>query len=64
MKNSMMYKFIYNRLDETMGAKVQDYVRQSPVDMRYANKMELFEEAYSSERQIVRIFRVKDAYSF
>lgn len=32
--------------------------------MKYANKLDLFEEAYSSERLIVRIFRVKDAYNY
>ncbi|CAL6011331.1 Dolichyl-diphosphooligosaccharide--protein_glycosyltransferase [Hexamita inflata] len=64
MKNSMMYKMIYYRLDETMGANAKDYVRQSQFDTRYANKLDLFEEAYSSERQIVRIYRVKDVYNF
>lgn len=64
MKNSMMYKMIYNKLDETMGAQPRDYVRQQGIDVRYANKLDLFEEAYSSERQIVRIYRVKDVYNF
>lgn len=64
MKNSMMYKMVYNHLDEIMGGQPRDYSRQSDVDMRYANKLELFEEAYSSERQIVRIFRVKDQFNF
>ena len=64
MKNSMMYKFIYNQLDEAMGTNVRDNVRNSTIDVRYANKMDYFEEAFSSERLIVRIYRVKDGHNF
>ena len=47
-----------------MGANVRDNVRNSAIDTRYANKMDYFEEAFSSERMIVRIYRVKDGHNF
>lgn len=64
MKNSMMYKFIYSGLGETMGGAPADHVRHSGVDARYADRLSLFVEAYSSERQIVRVYRVLDARNF
>ncbi|KAH0570429.1 Dolichyl-diphosphooligosaccharide--protein glycosyltransferase [Spironucleus salmonicida] len=64
MKNSMMYKFIYHKLDEQFGQDAKDMVRNSTIDMKYANKMDLFQEVYSSERLIVRVYKVKDATNF
>lgn len=64
MKNSMMYKMVYYRLDEAMGGEARDYSRNSEIDSKYANNLRMFEEVYSSERLIVRLYKVKDAFNF
>jgi dolichyl-diphosphooligosaccharide--protein glycosyltransferase len=60
MRNSLMYRLCYYRFDEISnapGRKGYDTVRQAEIGYK-GFKLEHFTEAYTSERWIVRIYKV------
>eukprot|EP00177_Eucheuma_denticulatum_P007535 GFKZ01013722.1.p1 GENE.GFKZ01013722.1~~GFKZ01013722.1.p1 ORF type:complete len:776 (-),score=74.34 GFKZ01013722.1:1620-3947(-) len=60
MKNSLMYKMSYYRFDESGGMDgAVDRVRQTQIKDASTIKFKYFEEAFTSEHWIVRIYRVK-----
>lgn len=63
MKQSTMFKFNYHKNEELDGRNF-DRNRNQLVDARAAGQLDAFEEAFSSERHIVRIYKVKDATNF
>lgn len=60
MKQSMMYNMAYHRFDEMKmeGGHAIDRVRRSPI--REPTTLTTVQEVFTSERWIVRIFKVKD----
>lgn len=59
MRNSLMYKCIYHRMGELAGPQARDAVRGSPIgDVN--PKLSVLEEVFSSERYMVRIYKVKN----
>lgn len=62
LRNSLMYRLCYYRFDEMIqgGQAGFDRVRQVPMKEEAAKiKLKYFEEAFTSENWIVRIYRVK-----
>jgi len=60
MRNSLMYRLCYYRFDEVVsapGKKGYDTVRQAVIGFKNY-KLERFTEAYTSDRWIVRIYKV------
>ncbi len=59
MRNSILYKCVYYRMGELAGPRATDAVRQTPIgDLN--PKLNVLEEVFSSERFMVRIFKVKN----
>lgn len=58
MKKSLMYKLSYYRFGDTPG-QGHDRVRNAHIPESKSIKLKYFEEAYTSENWIVRIYRVK-----
>jgi len=63
MKQSTMFKFNYYKNEELDGRNF-DRNRNQLVDAKAAGQLDAFEEAFSSERHIVRIYKVKDSLNF
>ena len=59
LKESIMYKMSYYRLDEITNGKPYDRVRQSDLPQK-SPKLYSMKEAYSTENFIVRIFKLKE----
>lgn len=57
--NSIMFKTVYHGMSDVGGPNMIDNVRQSPI-ANTNTKLSVLEEVYSSERLIVRIFKVKN----
>ncbi|KAI5951445.1 STT3 [Candida jiufengensis] len=61
MKNSLMYKMCYYRFAELFGGRDGvDRVRNQQISAADAPKLNVVEEAFTSENWIVRIYKVKD----
>ncbi len=63
LKKSLMYKLSYYRFGDVAtqggGSYGHDRVRQTPITDAKSIKLKYFEEAFTSENWIVRIYRVK-----
>ncbi len=59
MRNSILYKCVYHRMGELAGPRATDMVRQVPIG-EVNPKLNVLEEVFSSERFMVRIFKVKN----
>ena len=57
--NSVLYKTIYHGMSQVGGPNAMDAVRQTPIADTNP-KLSVLEEVYSSERFIVRIYKVKN----
>lgn len=57
--NSILYKTVYHKMIELGGPDVMDNVRHTPINDPDP-KLSVLEEVFSSERFIVRIFKVKN----
>ncbi|KAJ1997865.1 oligosaccharyl transferase stt3 subunit [Coemansia thaxteri] len=62
MKNSLMHKMSYYRFDEIMGGKGFDRVRKQKLPSSVT--LDNFEEAYTTENWLVRVYKVKDLDNF
>mgnify|MGYP000003354806 FL=1 len=61
MKNSLMYKLSYHRFTELFGGRDGvDRVRNQQIPANEVPKLNVVEEAFTSENWIVRIYKVKD----
>lgn len=58
MKESLMYKMSYYRMNDIMGGKPRDNARGCSLPSKSPD-LNVLEESFSSERFIVRIFKVK-----
>ncbi|KAJ2162428.1 oligosaccharyl transferase stt3 subunit [Coemansia sp. RSA 552] len=58
MKNSLMHKLCYYRVNEVMGQRGFDQVRKQALPTNV--ELDNFEEAYTTENWMVRIYKVKD----
>ena len=61
MKKSLMFKLSYYRFDDARGGAQSGYdtVRRTSIPLAGKIKLKYFEEAFTSENWIVRIYRVK-----
>lgn len=57
--NSVLYKTVYHKMNELGGPNAMDMVRQTPI-YDTNPKLSVLEEVFSSERFIVRIYKVKN----
>lgn len=65
MKNSLMYKMsYYNFVELFNGNQAVDRVRGQTLSASSSPKLDVLEEAFTSENWIVRIFKVKDLDNF
>lgn len=58
MKNSIMYKMVYYGLTKAMGPQAIDRARGAPLK-NVDPQLSIMEEAYSTDNQIVRIYKLK-----
>lgn len=64
MKNSLMYKMSYYNFVELFGGQATDRVRNQRLLEASSPKLDVLEEAFTSENWIVRIYKVKDLDKF
>lgn len=64
MKNSLMYKMSYYNFVELFGNEATDRVRNQKLSHKMSPKLNVIEEAFTTENWIVRIYKVKDLDNF